>query len=78
MNGADSYDDTDSTIKNGLEDAGEKIGAFFTDAFQKTKDFFQSDAGKVVKIILITVLCVAVLVLFVYLGIKFGWLRRRR
>lgn len=78
LNGADSYDDTDTTIKNGFEDAGEKIGAFFTDAFQKTKDFFQSDAGKVVKIILITVLCVAVLVLFVYLGIKFGWLRRRR
>lgn len=78
LNGADSYDDTDSTIKNGLEDAGEKIGDFFTDAFQKTKDFFRSDTGKVVKIILITVLCVAVLVLFVYIGIKFGWLRRRR
>ena len=78
LNGADSYDDTDTTIKNRFEDAGDAISTFFKDAFKKAEDFFQSDTGKVVKIILITVLCVAVLVLFVYLGIKFGWLRRRR
>lgn len=78
LNGAGSYDDTDTTIKNGVENAGDAISTFFKDAFKKTEDFFQSDTGKVVKIILITVLVVAVLVLVVYLGIKFGWFRRRR